>query len=130
MLTVYHYTKCSTCRNALRWLDAHEIRHDRVDIVEAPPSSALLGQVLDRSGVPIARLFNTSGQSYRQGNYKERLKQMSRAEALAALAADGKLIKRPLVISPQLVLIGFDEEEYEAALDALRASGGERRPRG
>jgi arsenate reductase len=131
MLTVYHYPKCSTCRNALRWLAAHEIRHERVDIVEAPPSSALLGQVLERSRVPIARLFNTSGQSYRQGNYKEQLKQMSRAEALAALAVDGKLIKRPLLISPELVLIGFDEEEYEAALDALRASGGgERRPRG
>jgi len=118
MLTVYHYPKCTTCRNALRWLDAHEIRHERVDIVESPPSVALLGRALDRSGAPLARLFNTSGQSYRQGNYKERLKQITRAEALAALAADGKLIKRPLVISDELVLIGFDEEEYEAALGA------------
>lgn len=118
MLTVYHYAKCSTCRNALRWLDAHEVPHERVDIVEAPPSVALLGRALDRSGAPLARLFNTSGQSYRQGNYKERLKQMSRAEALAALAADGKLIKRPLLISDELVLIGFDEKEYEAALGA------------
>lgn len=116
MLTVYHYPKCTTCRNALRWLDAHEIRHERVDIVQAPPSVALLGRALDRSGAPLARLFNTSGQSYREGNYKERLKQISRAEALAALAADGKLIKRPLVISDELVLIGFDEEEYAAAL--------------
>lgn len=118
MLTVYHYPKCSTCRNALRWLDAHGVRHERIDIVEKPPSRELLGRVLEQSGVPIARLFNTSGQSYREGNYKERLKQMSRAEALAALAADGKLIKRPLVISPELVLVGFDEGEYEAAFDA------------
>lgn len=129
MLTVYHYPKCSTCRNALRWLDAHQIRHERVDIVEAPPSVALLGRALDRSGAPVARLFNTSGQSYREGNYKERLKQMSRAEALAALAADGKLIKRPLLISPDVVLIGFDEDQYEAALEALRGSAGERRSR-
>jgi arsenate reductase (glutaredoxin) len=118
MLTVYHYPQCTTCRNALRWLDAHEIPHERVDIVAAPPSVALLGRALDRSGAPLARLFNTSGQSYRQGNYKERLKQISRAEALAALAADGKLIKRPLVISDELVLIGFNEEEYAAALGA------------
>jgi arsenate reductase (glutaredoxin) len=125
MLTVYHYPKCSTCRDALRWLDAHAIPHERVDIVEAPPSVTLLGRALDRSGAPLARLFNTSGQSYRQGNYKERLKQFSRAEALAALAADGKLIKRPLVISDELVLIGFDAEEYDAAL----GSRGERRAR-
>jgi arsenate reductase len=129
MLTVYHYPKCSTCRNALRWLDAHEIQHQRVDIVQAPPSAAQLGRALERSGVPLARLFNSSGQSYREGNYKERLKTMPRAEALAALAADGKLIKRPLVVSPELVLIGFDEEEYGSALDALRASAGERRAR-
>lgn len=116
MLTVYHYPKCSTCRNALRWLEAHGIVHERVDIVDAPPSAALLGRALERSGAPLARLFNTSGQSYRQGNYKERLKQISRAEALALLAADGKLIKRPLVISDELALIGFDAEEYEAAL--------------
>jgi arsenate reductase len=129
MLTVYHYPKCSTCRNALRWLDAHAIQHQRVDIVQAPPSAAQLGRALERSGAPLARLFNTSGQSYREGNYKERLKTMSRAEALAALAADGKLIKRPLVVSAELVLIGFDEEEYGSALDALRASAGERRAR-
>jgi len=131
MLIVYHYPKCSTCRNALRWIDAHGIRHERVDIVETPPSIAQLRQALDRSGLPIARLFNTSGQSYRQGNYKERLPQMSRDEALAALAADGKLIKRPLVISPDVVLVGFDERQYSEALDAARATaGGERRSRG
>ncbi|HTV22202.1 MAG TPA: arsenate reductase family protein [Polyangiaceae bacterium] len=125
MLTVYHYPKCSTCRNALRWLDAHGIRHERIDIVQTPPSSALLGRVLEQSGAPIARLFNTSGQSYREGNYKERLKQMSRSEALAALAADGKLIKRPLVVASDVALIGFDADEYEAALGARR--GGEQR---
>lgn len=128
MLTVYHYPKCSTCRNALRWLDAHGIRYERIDIVETPPSSALLGRVLEQSSAPIARLFNTSGQSYREGNYKERVKQMSRAEALMALAADGKLIKRPLVISPDICLIGFEEGEYEASLGALRA--GQQRARG
>lgn len=130
MLTVYQYPKCSTCRNALRWMEAHGIPHERVDIVERPPSVALLGQVLEQSGLPIARLFNTSGQSYREGNFKERLKQMTRAEALAALAADGKLIKRPLVVSSELALVGFDEREYGEKLGGDPARGRERRARG
>lgn len=104
-------------------MDAHGVPHERIDIVEAPPSAALLGQALERSGLPLARLFNTSGQSYRHGNYRERLKQMSRSEALAALAADGKLIKRPLVISPEVVLVGFDASAYEAALGLVPGSG-------
>jgi arsenate reductase len=122
MLAAYQYSKCSTCRNALNWLDAHGIHYERIDIVDNPPSIALLEQVLERSGLPLARLFNTSGQSYRQGNYRERLAQMSRHEALAALAGDGKLIKRPLLIAPELVLVGFDASAYEGAIAALRAS--------
>jgi arsenate reductase (glutaredoxin) len=122
MLAVYQYSKCSTCRNALRWLTAQSVPFESIDIVTAPPSVALLEQVLEQSGLPVTRLFNTSGQSYRDGNYKERLKQMSRAEALAALAADGKLIKRPLVLGAELALVGFDASAYEAALAQLRAS--------
>lgn len=120
MLTVYQYPKCSTCRNALRWLDAHGVRYESVDIVASPPTVAQLAQVLERSGLPLARLFNTSGQSYRDGNYKERLKQLSRDEALAALAADGKLIKRPLLISSKAALVGFDAAAYATALGAPR----------
>jgi arsenate reductase len=122
MLVVYQYPKCSTCRNALRWLDGHAVRYESIDIVDNPPSAALLEQVLERSGLPMARLFNTSGQSYRQGNYRERLKQMSSAEALSALANDGKLIRRPLLISPEVILVGFDASAYERAIAALAAS--------
>jgi arsenate reductase len=122
MLVVYQYPKCSTCRNALRWLDGHGIRHERIDMVASPPSAALLEQVRQRSGLPVAKLFNTSGQSYRQGNYRERLKRMSAAEAIEALANDGKLIRRPLLISPGVVLVGFDADAYERELEALRAS--------
>jgi arsenate reductase len=121
MLAVYQYPKCSTCRNALRWLTEHSVTFESIDIVQAPPAVARLEQILEQSGLPIARLFNTSGQSYREGNYKERLKVMSREQALAALAADGKLIKRPLVLAHGLALVGFDATEYEAALPALRA---------
>jgi arsenate reductase (glutaredoxin) len=122
MLAVYQYPKCSTCRNALRWLTAQSVPFESIDIVSAPPSVELLEQVLEQSGLPVTRLFNTSGQSYRDGNYKERLKQMSRAEALAALAADGKLIKRPLVLGEALALVGFDASAYEAALAQLRGN--------
>ena len=118
MLLVYQYPKCSTCRNALSWLTAHGVPYERIDIVTSPPSAAALEDALARSGLPLARLFNTSGQSYRDGNYRDRLPRMSRAEALAALAADGKLIKRPLLISPERVLVGFDEAAYQAAFGA------------
>jgi arsenate reductase len=125
MLIAYQYPKCSTCRNALNWLDGHGIRYESIDIVDSPPSIAVLEQVLERSGLPLARLFNTSGQSYRQGNYRERIKQMSQREALAALAGDGKLIKRPLLITPELALVGFDASVYESAIAKLRASAAE-----
>jgi arsenate reductase len=125
MLIAYQYPKCSTCRNALNWLDGHGIRYESIDIVDSPPSIAVLEQVLERSGLPLARLFNTSGQSYRQGNYRERIKQMSQREALAALAGDGKLIKRPLLITPELALVGFDASVYESAIAKLRASAPE-----
>jgi arsenate reductase len=113
---VYQYPKCSTCRNALRWLDAHGIAYESIDIVTSPPAAGLLEQVLTSSGLPLQRLFNTSGQSYRDGKYRERLQHMSRGEAIAALAADGKLIKRPLLIGPDLALVGFDPSAYESAL--------------
>ncbi len=118
MLTLYQYPKCSTCRNALRWLDSHGVPYESLDIVKSPPTAKQLEQVLKRSGLPVARLFNTSGQSYREGRFKERLKQMTVGEALAALESDGKLIKRPLLISPAQVLVGFDAAEYERALGA------------
>jgi arsenate reductase (glutaredoxin) len=113
---VYQYSKCSTCRSALRWLDAHGVAYESIDIVTAPPPAPLLARVLEQTGLPLQRLFNTSGQSYRDGNYRERLQHMSRSEALDALAADGKLIKRPLVLGPALALVGFDPDAYEAAL--------------
>lgn len=122
MLAVYQYPRCSTCRDALRWLTAQSVRFESIDIVAAPPSVERLEQVLAQSGLPMTRLFNTSGQSYRDGNYKERLKQMSRAEALAALAADGKLIKRPIVLGEDMALVGFDASVYQEALTQLLAN--------
>ncbi len=109
---MFHYPKCSTCRKALKWLDEHGIEHTRTDIVEHPPSKAKLDKVLKLAGVELRKLFNTSGQSYRGGGWKDKIATISKADALAALAADGKLIKRPLVLGDDFALIGFDAEQW------------------
>jgi len=115
-ISVYHYPACSTCRKALKWLDEHQVEHSRVHIVEKPPSQALLKRALAQ-GIPLKKLFNTSGEAYKAGNFKERLPEMTQAEALAALAADGKLIKRPFLVRDNaLFLVGFNEAEYREAL--------------
>lgn len=115
-MLVYQYPKCGTCRKALKFLDAHDVQHTTRDIVERPPSKASLKKAYKRSGLTINKLFNTSGQSYRQGGFKKKLETMSDDEALSALAADGKLIKRPLVIDEDFVLVGFREEQWRDAL--------------
>jgi arsenate reductase len=115
-MTVYQYPKCGTCRKALKWLDAHKIAYDARDLVAQPLAQGTLRDLWKRSGAPLARFFNTSGESYRAGNFKERLKTMSEADALAALAGDGKLVKRPIVDAGKHVLVGFDETAYAKAL--------------
>ena len=113
MLEVFQYPKCGTCRKALKWLDEKGIEYKSVDIASHPPTLAKLKKALKLSKLPVQRLFNTSGQSYRGGGFSAKLKVMSDAEALDELAADGKLIKRPLVFGEDFVLIGFKESEYE-----------------
>jgi arsenate reductase (glutaredoxin) len=115
-ITVYHYPQCSTCRKALKWLDDRGIAHRRVNIVEQPPSKAQLAGALDDGGLPLRALFNTSGQSYREGNFKDRLPSLSREQALTELAKDGKLIKRPFLVADDIYLAGFDEAAWKKAL--------------
>ncbi|MFT7579402.1 MAG: arsenate reductase [Myxococcota bacterium] len=111
-ITVWHYPGCSTCKKALKWLRDHDVDFQAIHIVSDPPDAATLGELHARSGLPLKRFFNTAGQSYRNGDFKTRLPNMSQDEALAALAADGKLIKRPLLASADAVLVGFKEAEY------------------
>ena len=115
-IQVFHYPACSTCKKADKWLKEHELEAERVHIVEAPPSKEMLREAMERGALPLRKLFNTSGQSYRQGGFKERLPEMTEDEALEALAADGKLIKRPLVLGKDVALVGFKEADWEAAL--------------
>ncbi len=116
---VYQYPKCSTCRKALKWLDARGVAYDSIDIVTTPPKKAELMRVL-KSGVPLKKLFNTSGQSYRDGGWSEKLVKVTEAQAVDALVNDGKLIKRPLVLTTDGSLVGFDEAAYKAAFAALK----------
>ena len=111
-VTVYQYPKCSTCRKALKWLDARGVTYRSVDIVKQPPSRAELDRVRKTAGVLVRKMFNVSGESYRSGSWKDKLDATSDADAIAALAADGKLIKRPLVTGAGIALIGFDEAAW------------------
>jgi arsenate reductase (glutaredoxin) len=110
---VYAYAKCSTCRKALAFLKGRSVPLDTVDIVTAPPSKAELQRIQKLAGVPVKKLFNTSGQSYREGGFGARLGTMTDAQAFDALARDGKLIKRPLVVAGDFALVGFDEQAYK-----------------
>jgi arsenate reductase (glutaredoxin) len=113
---VYHYPKCSTCRKALKWLTEAKLTFEAIDLVAHPIPAAELRSLQARSGLPIARFFNTSGESYRAGGFKDRLKSMTDSEAFNALAKDGKLVKRPIVDTGESVLVGFDEAAYAKAL--------------
>jgi len=113
---VYQYPKCSTCRKALKWLDEKGVPYTSINIVDKPPSKSMLQRARKTADVAVRKLFNTSGQSYRQGGFKDKLATMSEAEAIAALADDGKLIKRPLVVGDGVALVGFKEAEWAEAL--------------
>jgi arsenate reductase len=113
---VYHYPKCSTCRKARQWLQEHKLAHSESDMVANPIPLATLRDLHARSGLPIARFFNTSGESYRAGNFKERIKTMSESDVLNALAKDGKLVKRPILDAGSVVLVGFDAATYAREL--------------
>ncbi len=115
-IQLYQYPKCGTCRKARAWLDEHAVTYESIDIVAAPPSHAQLGRIQALAEVPVRKLFNTSGQSYRQGGFKDRLASMSDDEALAALAADGKLIKRPLLVTDDWALVGFRADDWKERL--------------
>lgn len=113
VLKVYEYEKCSTCRKALRFLDRRQVRYARLPIVERPPTPPELHEMLRHVG--LKRLFNTSGELYRELKLSERLPTMTEARALDLLAKHGKLVKRPFVLGPGIALTGFDEAEWEKA---------------
>ena len=116
MNTFICYDRCSTCRNAEKWLFDHGVSFQKRPIKEANPTAAELKIWAERSGLPLRRFFNTSGLLYKSLSLKEKLPGMSAEEMLSLLETDGMLVKRPLLITDGTVLVGFRPEEWEKAL--------------
>lgn len=111
------YPKCSTCKKAKKWLDEHGIEYTDRHIVEDNPTAAELAEWMQRSGLPIRRFFNTSGMLYRELGVKAKFDAgMNDEEALALLASNGMLVKRPLIVTDETAIPGFKEDAWSEAL--------------
>lgn len=116
MLKIYIYQKCSTCRDALKWLDAEKIPYETKAIRETPPQPDELRAALKHLGGDIRKLFNRSGMDYRALGLKDKLPLMSDAEAIEMLSQHGNLVKRPFVLGKDLALVGFKPDAWREAL--------------
>ena len=115
-MTFIYYPKCTTCQKAQKWLDENGISYTFRDIKMENPTYNELTAWHERSGLPLQRFFNTSGLLYKSMGLKDKLPQMSEDEMLKRLAADGMLVKRPLLVGDDFVLVGFKEAEWESRL--------------
>ncbi|MDR0333799.1 MAG: arsenate reductase family protein [Dysgonamonadaceae bacterium] len=111
-----NYPKCSTCRKAAEWLRAHNIDVTSRHIAENRPTAEELSTWIDKSGLPIQRFFNTSGLVYKEKNLKDVVKTASREQLIELLASNGMLVKRPLLIGDNFVLVGFKEDDWFKSL--------------
>ena len=110
------YPKFSTCKKAKKWLDEQGISYEDRHIIEDNPTVEELKDWHERSGLPLKRFFNTSGMKYRELGLKDKLPEMSEEEQYELLATDGMLVKRPLVVGDDFVLIGFKEALWKETL--------------
>lgn len=110
------YPPCSTCQKAKKWLDEHGVAYDARNIKEENPTQEELHSWYQRSGLSLKRFFNTSGLAYKSLGLKDKLPAMSEEEQLALLASDGMLVKRPLVVGEDFILVGFKATEWENTL--------------
>ena len=115
-MTFVCYPKCSTCQKAQRWLDEHGVSYELRHIKDDRPRAEELADWRAKSGLPLRRFFNTSGLQYKALGLKDKLPTMSDEEQLALLATDGMLVKRPLLVGDDFVLVGFREAEYAERL--------------
>ena len=111
-----HYPKCSTCKKAMNWLDEHNVEFDQRHIVEDNPNVDELRLWHKMSDLPLRRFFNTSGMLYRDMGLKDKLPSMSEDEMYELLASNGMLVKRPLLVLDDTVLVGFKEKDWEAII--------------
>ncbi len=106
------YPKCSTCQKAAKWLKENNVEVSSRDITKKNPSKAELSEWIEKSGLPISRFFNTSGRIYKENNLKDKVKSASQEELIDILSSDGMVVKRPIVVGKDFVLVGFNEEEW------------------
>ena len=107
------YPKCTTCKKAKAWLDENGIKYTDRNIKEDNPTAEEIAKWHKLSGLPIKRFFNTSGLIYKSLGLKDRVKDMSLEEAINLLATDGMLVKRPIIVDGETILIGFKESEWD-----------------
>ena len=110
------YPRCTTCKKALKYLKDHDVDVTVRHIVEDVPTEAELKEWIQKSGLEIKKFFNTSGQVYKEMGLKDKVKEMTMEEAISLLASNGMLIKRPILVVEDRVLVGFKEEQYETVL--------------
>ena len=110
------YPKCSTCIKAKKWLDANGVSYEDRHIKENNPDASELASWHKRSGLPLKKFFNTSGNLYKSMSLKDKLPSMTEEKMYALLATDGMLVKRPLIITEDFVLVGFKEAEWKEKL--------------
>ena len=115
-LLFVQYPKCGTCRKAAKWLSDNGVEVTSPHIVEDNPTAEELSEWIDRSELPIQKFFNTSGKVYKDNNLKDVVKTASRDELVQLLATNGMLVKRPVLVSDDFVLLGFKEEEWKEKL--------------
>lgn len=114
MVLFIEYPKCSTCQKAKKWLTAHKVEFEDRHIVDENPTAEELKVWIAHSGMDIKKFFNTSGLKYKELGLKDKLPGMSEEEKINLLATDGMLVKRPLVVGDDFILVGFKEKEWEA----------------
>lgn len=110
------YPKCTTCQKAKKFLEANQVEYTLRDIKEDRLNKDELNSIIKQSGLPIKKFFNTSGILYKEMKLKDKLANMSEEEQINLLASDGMLVKRPLFINDELVLVGFKEDDYKTLL--------------
>ena len=116
MIKFICYPKCTTCQKAKKWLDDHKIEYEMRDIKLENPSHEELDEWYQKSGLPLKKFFNTSGLLYKSLDLKNKLTEMSEDEMLKLLATDGMLIKRPLLLGNEFVLVGFKEKDWQESI--------------
>ena len=115
-MTFVCYTKCGTCQKARKWMDENNVEYIYRDIKTENPSLGELSAWYKMSGIPLRKFFNTSGQLYKSMELKNKLPDMSDEQMLQLLSTDGMLVKRPILVAEDYVLVGFKEAEWAEKL--------------